>query len=380
MIASFRKAVGDRLNGPQTLGNSAFFWLSSLAVLAVLIALPFLVSRFQVINASNIAISTILAMSLCLIWGYCGILSLGQAAFYCIGGYAYGIVGMNLIEQQGNTDLAVLTGMVAPAVFAFVVGGMMFFSRLKGVYVAILMLVTSLLLGLFMRQTADPSYTIGAAHLGGMNGLRPASYGDPRIPNLSLGLGDYVAVFDGRGPEFYWMVLGIAVLVYLGLRWLVNSSFGYVLIACREDLDRTETFGYDVRLVQLLVFCLSAAIAGLSGALYTAWGTYIHPDSFSVGANILVVIWVAVGGRKDLTSVIVATGLLSWISLELASYGEISLLVLGFILVFAMLLAPEGIVANIGAWLGERVASVRGSSSSAPDRVALSPAENVERT
>jgi ABC-type branched-subunit amino acid transport system permease subunit len=349
------RMVQRGLNGPQTLGNSAFFWTCWLIGLALMIVLPFLVSRYQVINASNLLISAILAMSLCLIWGYCGILSLGQASFYCIGGYAYGIVGINFVNAHGNTDLALLMGIVAPTIFAAVVGGMMFYSRLKGVYVAILMLVVSLLLGLFMRQTADPSYAIGAATLGGMNGLRPATAADPSLPSLMLGLGDYVAVFDGRGREFYWLVLGIVTSVYLGLRWLVNSSFGYVLLACREDLDRAETFGYDVRLVQLAVFCLSAAIAGLSGALYTAWGEYIHPDGFSVAPNILVVIWVAVGGRKDLTSVVISTMALSWISLELASFGEISLFALGVILVVAMMVAPEGIVATTGAWIGRQL-------------------------
>jgi len=121
-------------------------------------------------------------MSLCLIWGYGGILSLGQAAFFGIGGYAYGIVGMNLIRAHGNSDLAVLAGIAAPALFAAGLGALMFYSRLKGVYVAILTLVVSLLLGLFMRQTADPSYAIGTAALGGMNGLKAAGSGNPGIP------------------------------------------------------------------------------------------------------------------------------------------------------------------------------------------------------
>lgn len=324
--------------------------------LALLVALPFLVSRYQVITGSNFLISAILALSLCLIWGYCGILSLGQAAFYGIGGYAYGIVGLNLLEAHGNTQLAILAGILAPALFAALVGGLMFYSRLKGVYVAILMLVTSLLLGLFMRQTAGPSYAIGAANLGGMNGLGPARPSDPQIPSLIFGFGENVLEFDGRSRAFYWLALGVVVAIYLALRWLVNSSYGYVLVACREDADRTETFGYDVRLVQLSVFCLSAGLAGLAGTLYTAWGTYIHPDGFSVAPNILVVIWVAIGGRKDLTSVVVSTLALSWISLELAAWGEISLLVLGALLVVSMLVAPEGIVATLGAWMGRQVA------------------------
>jgi len=260
---------------------------------------------------------------------------------------------MNLIGAHGNTNLAILGGIVVPAIFAGLLAALMFYRRLKGVYIAILLLVTSLLLGLFMRQTADPTYTIGSAYLGGMNGLSPATSSDPSLPSIIFGLGGATLEFDGRGREFYWLVLGIGIAVYLGLRWIVNSSFGYVLVAIREDSERTETFGYDVRLVQLGVFCLSAAIAGLSGTLYTAWGTYIHPDGFSVAANILVVIWVAVGGRKDLTSVVVSTILLSWISIQLAAWGSSSLLVLGCILVVAMLIAPEGIISTIGAWIGK---------------------------
>lgn len=343
---------GRAFNGPQTLGNSRMFWTCWLVVVIALVAFPLLASRYNMLTASNFLISTILAMSLCLVWGYCGILSLGQAAFYCIGGYAYGIVAMNLIERHGNTDLAIVAGILVPGGFAALLGALMFYSRLKGVYVAILMLVTSLLLGLFMRQTADPSYVIGAAYLGGMNGLAPAKASDPSLPSIILGFGDAMVEFDGRGRSFYWLVLGAAVAVYLGLRWIVNSSFGYVLVAVREDPERTETFGYDVRLVQLAVFCLSAAIAGFAGTLYTAWGTYIHPDGFSVAANILVVIWVAVGGRKDLSAVVVGTITLNWISIELATWGEISMLVLGVILVIAMLVAPEGVFTGLGGAIG----------------------------
>lgn len=353
MTVSRIRSLLSNLNGPQTLGNSRMFWALWLVGLAAFALLPLVASRYQILTASNFLISAILALSLCLIWGYAGILSLGQAAFFCIGGYAYGIVGINLIETTGESVSAVIAGAIAPALLAMAVGALMFYGRLKGVYVAILMLVVSLLLGLFMRQTADPTYAIGGAYLGGMNGLGPATPSDPAIPSLTFGIGRHSIEIDGRGAGFYWVALGALVAIYLGLRWLVNSSFGYLLVAVREDEQRTETFGYDVRLIQFAVFTLSAAIAGLAGALYTAWGTYIHPDGFSVGPNILVVIWVAVGGRKDLTSVAISTLALSWISIELATWGEISLLVLGFILVGAMLAAPEGVFATIGGWLSK---------------------------
>jgi branched-chain amino acid transport system permease protein len=340
------------------------FWLGFLVLVVLVFLSPEVLSRYQIINFSNFLISGLLALSLALIWGYCGILSLGQAAFHGIGGYAYGIIALNLLNSHGNTHIALIGGILAPVAFAAVVGAVMFYGRLKGVYVAILMLVVSLLLGLFMRQTADPMYTVGAAYLGGMNGLRPASPDDPLLPSLIFGIGEAVVELDGRSYAFFYFVLAIVVVVYLLLRCLVNSSYGYLLIGCREDPDRTETFGYDVRLIQLSVFCLSAAIAGLSGTLYTAWGTYIHPDGFSVATNILVVIWVAVGWRKDLGAALLGSILLNWISLRLASVGEVSLLVLGCVLVGVMLIAPEGLIVTFGRWMSRRMGRQSAASKS----------------
>jgi branched-chain amino acid transport system permease protein len=343
-----------RFNGPQTAGSGIAFWAAFAVVIAALALSPLVLGRFQIINFSNFLIFSLLAMSLCLIWGYAGILSLGQAVFLGVGGYAFGIVAINLITSQGNTNLAVLAGILVPVLLAAVIGSLMFYARLKGVYVAILMLVVSRLFEIFLLQTADPRYRIGAAALGGFNGLRPASPSDPLLPNLVLGFGTHVLDLDGRGLPFFYLVLGVVVVVYLALRWLLNSSFGYVLVAIREDQDRTETFGYDVRLVQLMVFCIAAGVAGLAGLLYTAWGTYIHPTTFGVANNILPVIWVGVAGRKDLTAALVGAFALQWLSLLLASKGEYALIVMGTILVVGMLLAPEGVLTALAKRLTRR--------------------------
>lgn len=347
------RSITGFLDGPQTLGRGPVFWGLFLALVIILFLMPHLASRYQLISFSNFLISGLLALSLCLIWGYCGILSLGQSAFFCIGGYAYGVLAINLIGSQGNTHIALLGGVLIPCLAAVAIGAVLFYSRIRGVTVAILMLVLSLLLGLFMRQTADPFYTIGAAALGGMNGLRPASPDDPLLPSLIFGFGDNLLELDGRSVGFYYFVLGVVIAVFLVLRWFVNSTWGYVFLGVREDPERTEAFGYDVRLVQLVAFAISAALAGLSGTLYTAWGTYIHPDGFSVGPNILVVIWVAVGGRKDLGSALLGSLLLNWLSLWLTKYGEFSLLVLGGVLIATMLITPDGLFYSIGMKIGK---------------------------
>lgn len=357
-------------NGPQTLGNGRIFWSLFVVCVAAFAMAPSYLDQFAVLKLSNFLISSLLALSLCLIWGYSGILSLGQAAFFGIGGYAYGIMAVNLIQDHGNTHLAMLAGLLVPVLLAVVLGAVMFYARLKGVYVAILTLVVSMLIETFLLQTADPSYVMGAAYLGGSNGLQPAAgSGVDWLPSLTFSLGSAILELDGRSVEFYYLVLGIVVAVYLGLRWLVNSSYGYILVGIREDQARTETFGYDVRLIQLSVFCLAAAIAGLSGMLYTAWGTFIHPNAFGVQNNILPVIWVAVAGRKDLTAALVGALLFQWLSLALAEQGDYALLIQGAVLVIAMLLMPEGVITTLSKrWINFRQVAKASSALALPGR------------
>lgn len=342
------------LEGPQEMGRTPLFWAGFVLVCAVLLSAPQWLDGYDLLNFSYMMSTVFLAMGLCLIWGFAGILSLGQAAFLGLGGYAYGVVGINLIEAQGNTDLALLAGLLVPAAVAAVLGYIMFYARLKGVYVAIMMLVVTLLLESFLNQTAGPQWFIGKAHLGGNNGLGRFSADIHEPPSLLLGWGKSVVEFTGPSQAFFYLVAGLGILVYLALRMLVNSRFGRVLAAIREEPDRTEAFGYDVRLIQLVVFCIGAMLAGLSGILYVSWGNFITPADFGVTANILPVIWVAVGGRKSLTATVISTLALVWLSQALAVQGEYAFIVLGGLLVVVMLALPEGAITTAVAWLERR--------------------------
>jgi branched-chain amino acid transport system permease protein len=308
------------------------------------IAVPFILSGYELVNFTGFILMLFLAMGLCFIWGFCGILSLGQAAFLGLGGYTYGVVGINLVEAQGNTDLALMAGLIVPVLLAAVLGYFMFYARLKGVFVAILMLVVTLLFQTFLNQTAGVQWHIGKAYLGGNNGLGRFSAGITELPSLKLGIGELVYEFVGTSFAFYYLVFGLAVVTFLGLRILVNSRTGYVMVAIREDPERTEAFGYDVRLIQLLVFCTGALLAALSGILYVCWGGFIDPSAFGIYNNILPVIWVAVGGRKSLEATVVSTVFLLWLSQRLAIGGEYAFIVLGGLLVIVMMLAPEGVL------------------------------------
>lgn len=357
-----------RLLAVRILGETPFFWALFLVALALLVLSPriFSMSPYGLLNFSNFLIPVFLALGLSLIWGHAGILSLGQSAFYGIGGYAYGVTAVNFIERHGNTDLALIVGILVPVAFAVVLGLVMFYARLQGVYVAIILLVVTLVLQTFMNQTASSVYRIGSAYLGGNNGLGRFSADVKEIPSIKLGAGG--ATWEVLAPDrdLFYLIVGLGALVFLGLRWLVRSRWGYVLAAIREDPTRTETFGYDIRRIQLVVFALSAALAALSGVLYVSWGNFITPDVFGVTANILPVIWVAVGGRRSFVGVVVATVFLGWLSQRLAIQGEYAFIILGGLLMVTVTLMPEGVVPGLArawrwtvAWLSRARAGAR---------------------
>jgi branched-chain amino acid transport system permease protein len=148
------------------------------------------------------------------------------------------------------------------------------------------------------------------------------------------------------------LVLALLVLTYLGLRILVNSKFGNVLVAIRENPERAEMLGYDVRKYQLGAFVLGAVLAGLSGALYTAWGQYITPSSMSITAAALPIVWVAVGGRGDLTATLIGTLAVLAAFQALTIYGsQYALVVMGLLLVTTVLIAPEGLIVTFAKFV-----------------------------
>ena len=125
----------------------------------------------------------------------------------------------------------------------------------------------------------------------------------------------------------------------------MNARFGNVLVAIRENPERAEMLGYDVRRYQLAAFVIGSGLAGLSGTLYTAWGQYITPSSMGLTAAALPVIWVAVGGRGDLTATLIGTLLVLGGFQALTIYGsQYALVVMGLLLVVVVPAAPDGLV------------------------------------
>jgi ABC-type branched-subunit amino acid transport system permease subunit len=326
-----------RLEGPQTVGRGRAFWTVVAIVLAAACAYPLVADGYTVGNTAYFFVWVFIALSLCLIWGYGGSLSFGQTAFFGIAGYGYGVLTINFGAAHGFTLIALLIAIAIAALFALLLGYFMFFGRISGVFLGIVTLAVTLMFERFMAQTAGPEWHIGAARLNGFNGMSA-------MPPITIPwFGEDIVLFADIG--LYYFVLGLLVLVYLGLRILMNSAFGNVIVAIRENPERAEMLGYDIRKYQLITFVIGAALAGLSGVLYTAWGQYITPSSMGMTAAALPLIWVAVGGRSDLTSTVIGTLVVLSAFQALTIYGsQYALVFMGVLLVLTVLIAPNGLV------------------------------------
>jgi len=333
------------LEGPQTLGRGPLFWSAAGVVLLAAATYPLLADGYTVGNTVYFFNWTFMALGLCLVWGYGGTLSFGQTAFFGLSGYAYGVLTLNFGAAHGFTLVALLAALACTAVFAAVLGYFLYFGRISGVFLGIVTLSVTLVFERFMAQTAGPEWHIGTARLNGFNGMSG-------MPPLTLPwFGGPLVLFPDVG--LYYLVLTLLVLIYLGLRVLVNSKFGNVLVAIRENPERAEMLGYDVRKYQLVAFVIGAVMAGLSGVLYTAWGQYITPSSMSITAAALPIVWVAVGGRSDLTATLIGTLAVLAGFQALTIYGsQYALVVMGLLLVATVLIAPEGLIVSFARFVG----------------------------
>jgi urea transport system permease protein len=331
----------SRLEGPQTMGRGPGFWIGAAIVVALAAAYPLVQDAYTVGNTIYFFNWVFMALGLCLIWGCSGALSFGQTAFFGISGYAYGVITLNFGAEHGLTLFAALAAIAISAVAATILGYFLFFGRISGVFLGIVTLAVTLVIERFMAQTAGPEWHVGTARLNGFNGMS----GMPPLTIPWPGGDDIVLSPD---VPLYYFVLGLLVLTYLGLRILVNSSFGNVLVAIRENPERATMLGYDVRKYQLAAFVIGSALAGVSGVLYTTWGQYITPSSMGITAAALPIVWVAVGGRRDLTTTLLGTILLIGGFQALTIYGsQYALVFMGLLLVLTVLAAPQGLITAI---------------------------------
>jgi urea transport system permease protein len=301
-----------------------------------------------------------LALSIDLIWGYAGILSLGHGAFFALGGYAMGMYLMRQIGARGvyanpilpdfmvflnwqelplywygfnHFAYAALMIVLVPGLVAFVFGWFAFRSRVTGVYLSIITqaMTYALMLGFFRNNFG----------FGGNNGLT----------DFKDILGFNVQAEGTRNALLVVSCLALA-LSFLICRTIVTSKFGKVLVAIRDAEARTRFLGYRVEAYKLFVFTLSACMAGVAGALYVPQVGIINPGEFAPANSIEAVIWVAVGGRGTLTGAVLGAFVVNYAKTFFTSgwLAPYWLFVLGGLFVAVTLLLPRGIVGTFEWW------------------------------
>lgn len=305
----------------------------ALVLIIFAIVFPFTTSAYRVDLNTGFYISCLLSFSIVLIWGYTGIFSFGQAAFYGIGAYTYAVISLS--SDKNLTLIAALVAVVIAGVFALIIGYFMFYGGINAIFTGIITLCISIVCETFMVQTSGPEYQILGVWLGGYNGLN-------NIPKLQIGS------LKLANNTLYFVVIAIVFLFYFVFRKITHSNIGYAMFGVRESKQRSELFGYKTAKIQTLTFGASGAIAGLGGVLYAAWSGYVVPADLSVATSTVAVIMVALAGRKNVTGALIMTLVYSSFTQSMAADGNIwSDVILGLILVLIVMFMPEGALVEL---------------------------------
>jgi urea transport system permease protein len=325
-------------------------WVPIALLVLVLVVVPSFLSEFRINLLGKFLSLAILAISLDLVWGYAGMLSLGHGVFFGLGGYAFAMF-LKLEASSGqlpdfmfwsglkelpvfwspfeHASIAILMVFMVPGMLAGVLGYLVFRSRITGVYFALITQALALMLSiLFVGQQP---YT------GGTNG----------ITNLKTIFG--FSLYSGSTQlTLYYVTLGFLVGVYLLCYWITSSRFGRLLVAIRDDENRVRFSGYDPAVIKTLVFILSAMLAGLAGALFAPQVGIMSPAMMGIVPSIEIAVWVAVGGRGTLVGAAIGAVLVNFAKSSLSeSFPDIWTYFLGALFIGAVLLFPNGIMGLI---------------------------------
>ena len=324
-------------------------WLPWLLIVVAALVLPVLLPPFRLNLLGRFLSLGIVALGVDLIWGYTGLLSLGQGIFFALGGYAlamylqlnelkpgevpeffslYGVKSLPAFWQPFASPLFTFFAIwVIPAVVAGGLGYLVFRNRIKGVYFSIL---TQAALLVFFNFFNGQQKLIN-----GTNGLKTST---ARIFGELIGS-------DAMQRNLFWLSVVLAVAAFLLCRWLTRGRFGDALIAIRDDEPRLRFTGYNPTAYKTLVFAIAGALAGVSGALYTVQSGIVSPQFMAVPFSIEMVIWVAVGGRGTLIGAVLGAVLINYAkSLVSEALPETWLFIQGGLFLLVVLALPDGLV------------------------------------
>ena len=368
--------------------RNSFFWVSSIVILFTLIII--LLSEAYGLNLVSTSFTKVLGMTLCLcivalamdlVWGYCGILSLGHFAFFGLGGYMIGMwlmfertknivvestqnnvlplteteiseaVGTQIFGVVGGAEIPLIWSfadsllihivliLLVPGVLAYIFGWLAFRSRVTGVYLSILTQAMTLALSLYLFQNDS-----GLRGNNGLSGLQ-------NIPNLDD--------FSQAELSIWFLILSALTLIftYYICNLIVNSKLGNIITGIRDNETRVRFLGYKVESYKLFIFVITAIISGVAGALYYPQAGIINPAELAPIASIYLAVWVAIGGRGYLYGAIIGAAFVSLASsyftggqIPNINFGLFTLkwvdwwvVILGLSFVITTLYAPKGI-------------------------------------
>jgi len=328
-----------------------------LAVLAalILIVLPLGLDIFRLNLAGKYLTYAFVAISLVLLWGQGGILSLGQGIFFGLGGYAMAMFmkleasdpeSTKIQSTPGIPDfmdwnqitelptmwlpfqsltLTIIAILVVPTIFAYIIGYAMFKRRVGGVYFAIITQAIALILTILI--VGQQGYT------GGVNG----------ITDLKTVLG-WDTRTDSAKYILYYLNAFLLFAVILGCRWMLSGRFGMILLAMRDKEERVRFSGYDVSNYKIFVFCLAALISAIGGAMFTLQVGFMSASFIGIVPSIEMVIYCAVGGRASLIGAVYGTLLVNYGKTFFSeTYPELWLFLMGGLFIAVVMFFPDGI-------------------------------------
>ena len=320
-------------------------------IIAAIVAAPSVLPVFRLNLLGRFLALAIVALGIDLIWGFTGLLSLGQGIVFALGGYAaamylqlnssedllngipefftlYGVDRLPAFWQPFHSPLFTLVAIwLIPGVLAALLGNLVFRNRVKGVYFSILTQAALLVFFNFFN-------------------------GQQKLINGTNGLKTDVTQLFGQmvgSPEmqrgFFWVTAVMVIITWLFVRWVVRGRFGDVLIAIRDDEPRLRFAGYNPTLFKTLVFAIAGGLAGIGGALYTVQSGIVSPQFMTVPFSIEMVIWVAVGGRGTLVGAILGAVAINYAkSLVSEALPQSWLFIQGGLFILVVTALPEGVI------------------------------------
>ncbi len=301
-------------------------------VLVAALVAPLVLQDYLTVFATRVIILALFALSFDLVWGYAGIMSFGQALFFGSAGYGVALLARDL--DITNIFLVLPAGIAdRPRLRAAA-------RRLPAARAGIPSSVIFVSLGTLTGSYAADRLARGWYYLGGQNGI-------PSIPPMTLGGYEF-----SEGPAFYYLVLGILVVVYLLCRFLVRSQFGLALAGLRENEQRIAFFGYKAQHLKAIIFAIGGAVAGLAGSLYAFHEGFVWPNMVGVVVSTQVVLYVLFGGSGTLIGAVIGAVIVEGVSFWLSdNYRDIWPIILGVLLLLVILFRPLGLISFV---LGER--------------------------